>query len=46
MTENQIAEQIVDAAYKVHTKLGPGLLENAYEAALARTFHTHRSETA
>ena len=34
MTENQIAEQIVDAAYKVHTKLGPGLLENAYEAAL------------
>ena len=34
MTENQIAEHIVDAAYKVHTKLGPGLLENAYEGAL------------
>ena len=34
MTENQIAEQIVDAAYKVHTKLGPGLLDNAYESAL------------
>ena len=35
MTENEIARQVVDAAYKVHTKLGPGLLETAYEAALA-----------
>jgi len=26
MTENEIATQIVDAAYKIHTKLGPGLL--------------------
>lgn len=25
----------VDAAMKVHTKLGPGLLESAYEACLA-----------
>jgi GxxExxY protein len=35
MTENEIARQIVDAAYKVHTVLGPGLLESAYEAVLA-----------
>jgi len=35
MTENEIAKQIVDAAYKVHTVLGPGLLESVYEAALA-----------
>jgi GxxExxY protein len=35
MTENEIARQIVDAAYKVHTTLGPGLLESVYEAALA-----------
>lgn len=35
MTENEIARQIVDAAYKVHTTLGPGLLESAYEAVLA-----------
>ena len=35
MSENEIARQVVDAAYKVHTKLGPGLLETAYEAALA-----------
>jgi GxxExxY protein len=29
--EEQIASAIVDAAYTVHTKLGPGLLENVYE---------------
>src|SRR5579862_4835949 len=26
----------LDAAFKVHTKLGPGLLETVYEAALAK----------
>ena len=36
MTENAIAKEIVDAAYHVHTTLGPGLLESVYEAALAR----------
>jgi GxxExxY protein len=34
MTENEIAQQIVDAAYKVHRTLGPGLLESAYQAIL------------
>ena len=34
MTENEIAKQIVDAVYKIHTKFGPGLLESAYEAML------------
>ena len=34
MTENEIAKQIVDAAFKVHTTLGPGLLESVYEGAL------------
>ncbi len=33
--ENRLATQIVDAAYQVHTTLGPGLLESVYEAALA-----------
>ena len=35
MTENEIATQIVDAAYKIHTKLGPGLFESVYETVLA-----------
>ena len=35
MTENEIAQVIVDAALQVHKTLGPGLLESVYEAALA-----------
>jgi len=35
MTENEIAAQIVDAAYKIHLILGPGLLESVYLAVLA-----------
>ena len=31
-TEEQICKEIVDCAYKVHTQLGPGLLEKIYEA--------------
>ena len=34
MTENEIATIIVDACFKVHTTLGPGLLESVYEAVL------------
>ncbi|MBW4677742.1 MAG: GxxExxY protein [Desmonostoc geniculatum HA4340-LM1] len=34
MHENEIAKEIVDAAYKVHTTLGPGLLESVYQAVL------------
>ena len=35
MHENEVARLIVDAAYKVHTTLGPGLLESVYEEVLA-----------
>ena len=34
-TIDEIASVIVDSAIKVHTKLGPGLLESAYEACLS-----------
>ncbi|MFD2532969.1 GxxExxY protein [Gracilimonas halophila] len=33
--ENRIAKDIVESAIRVHRKLGPGLLESAYQAALA-----------
>jgi GxxExxY protein len=35
MTENAIATEIVDAAFRVHTTLGPGLLESVYHTVLA-----------
>ncbi len=34
-TENEIAREVVDAAYAVHKALGPGLLESVYEKVLA-----------
>ena len=32
MTGNEIAKEIVDAAFRIHTTLGPGLLESVYDA--------------
>jgi len=34
MQENAIAREIVDAAFHIHTTLGPGLLESVYETIL------------
>ncbi|MBK6611179.1 MAG: GxxExxY protein [Sphingobacteriales bacterium] len=34
MTENEISNKIIGAAIKVHTALGPGLLESAYQECL------------
>jgi GxxExxY protein len=31
MTENELSKIIVNTAYQIHTKLGPGLLESVYE---------------
>ena len=33
---DDVTGEIVDAAYKLHTGLGPGLLESVYETVLAR----------
>jgi GxxExxY protein len=35
MTANEISHCVITAALKVHSALGPGLLESAYEACLA-----------
>ena len=35
MEENSITKAVLRAAFTVHTQLGPGLLESAYEACLA-----------
>jgi GxxExxY protein len=34
MHENEISKIIVDTAFKIHTQLGPGLLESVYEEIL------------
>ena len=33
--ENELSRSILDAAFRAHSALGPGLLEGAYEACLA-----------
>lgn len=35
MTENEVATIVVDAAYTIHKRLGPGLLESVYETTFA-----------
>ncbi len=35
MEINDVTKEILDSAYKVHTALGPGLLESAYKTCLA-----------
>ena len=35
MNENEIATKIVDAAFKIHKTVGPGLLESVYETLMA-----------
>ena len=34
MTENELSKIIVNVAYQIHTKLGPGLLESVYEEVM------------
>ncbi len=35
VNENEIARRVLDAAFKVHSAVGPGLLESVYEVILA-----------
>jgi len=36
MTENELSAIIVNTAYRIHTELGPGLLESVYEEIMYR----------
>ena len=48
MTENELSKIIVDVSYKIHTKLGPGLLESVYHKCLIEELNlkgiAHESE--
>jgi GxxExxY protein len=49
MSHSTTTQQIIGAAIKIHRKLGPGLLESAYEACLAHElekagFHVQRQK--
>jgi len=39
---NWISGQVVDAAFKIHTRLGPGLLESVYETVLEHDLSKRR----
>jgi len=39
MTDNDITHEIIGAAIEVHKRLGPGLLESAYEECFAHELH-------
>jgi GxxExxY protein len=41
LSENEISKLILNAAFKVHTALGPGLLESVYEVVLAYELRKH-----
>jgi len=41
MELNELTEKILSAAYEVHSALGPGLLESAYEACLKEELLEH-----
>lgn len=40
--ENDVAKEIVDAAFHVHVTLGPGLSESVYEVALSHELDKRR----
>ena len=35
MIENELSKIVVDVAFQIHTKLGPGLLESVYQKVMA-----------
>jgi GxxExxY protein len=42
---HRVAREVVDSAFKVHSTLGPGLIESVYEACLVHELHTRGLQT-
>jgi len=42
---NRVAREAVDSAFKVHSTLGPGLIESVYEACLVHELHGRGLQT-
>lgn len=42
MHENDVAKIVVDVAFHIHKKLGPGLLESVYEAIMVHELRKRR----
>ncbi|MCB1782465.1 MAG: GxxExxY protein [Alphaproteobacteria bacterium] len=36
--ENPVSKEIVDCAFKIHTSIGPGLMESAYQECMEKEF--------
>ena len=45
MVENRISKEIIGCAIRVHSELGPGLLESAYKRCLKYELHSQEIET-
>jgi GxxExxY protein len=45
MTDNEITHEIIGAAIEVHKRLGPGLLESAYEVCLEHEINLRNLKT-
>ncbi|HXP48715.1 MAG TPA: GxxExxY protein, partial [Bacteroidia bacterium] len=41
MTENEISKQVVDIFIRVHSQLGPGLLESVYEEVICHELNNY-----
>ncbi len=44
MSENELSQIIVNSGFRIHTKLGPGLLESVYEEILSYELIKHNLE--
>ena len=46
MRENALSKLILDSAFRIHSALGPGLLEHVYEVILAYELRKQNLEVA